>query len=64
MSDHITFLAEQLLPQFIPKDPEQTTLSFQFTMVPNTTYRVNYIKKQEKGKTVWAFTGYEMMSPL
>jgi hypothetical protein len=62
MADHITFLADQLLPQFIPKDATQTTLTFQFTMVPNTTYRVNYTKKQEKGKTVWTLTGYEEVS--
>jgi hypothetical protein len=59
MSDHISYLADQLLPQFIPKDAAATQLSFQFTMVPNKTYRVSYTKKQEKGKAVWAFTGYE-----
>ncbi|MEO6523924.1 MAG: hypothetical protein ABIN91_19730 [Mucilaginibacter sp.] len=59
MADHISFLAEQLLPQFIPKDPAATQLSFQFTMVPNKTYRVSYTKKQG----VWAFTGYEEIAP-
>jgi hypothetical protein len=59
MSDHIQFLADQLLPQFIPKDAAATTLNFQFTMVPNNTYRVSYTKTTEKGKTVWTFTGYE-----
>jgi hypothetical protein len=63
MPDHITFLADQLLPQFIPKDAGATELSFQFTMVPNTTYRVNYVKKMEKSKPVWTLTGYEEVNP-
>lgn len=61
MSDHITFLADQLLPQFIPKDAAATTLSFQFTMVPKITYRVSYNKTQVKGKDVWTFAGYEVV---
>lgn len=60
--DHITFLAEQLLPQFIPKDINQTLLSFQFTMVPNQTYRVSFIKKDIKGKVVWVLDGYETVT--
>ncbi|RKR84890.1 hypothetical protein BDD43_5143 [Mucilaginibacter gracilis] len=63
MSNPIAFLADQLLPGFIPKDAAATTLTFQFTMVPNTTYRVNYVKTQEKGKAVWTFTGYELVEP-
>ena len=56
--DHIAFLAEQLLPQFIPKDAE-TTLSFQFTMVPKKTYRVRFDKTTVKGKVTWVLVGYE-----
>jgi repressor of nif and glnA expression len=57
--DHIAFLAEQLLPQFIPKDTAETTLSFQFTMVPNKTYRVSFDKTTVKGKVVWVLVRYE-----
>jgi hypothetical protein len=58
-SDQIEFIAMQLLPQFIPKDAEATTLTFQFTMVPNATYRVNFVKKVSSGKPNWQLTGYE-----
>jgi hypothetical protein len=57
--DHIQYLADQLLPRFIPKNPAVTTFSFQFTVAPAATYSVSYVKKVEKGKEVWVFTGYE-----
>lgn len=56
---HIELIAGQLLPQFIPKTEAETTLSFQFTIAPNNTYRVNYVKKQGKAKAVWELVGYE-----
>ena len=56
---HIELIAAQLLPQFIPKDETETSLSFQFTIAPNTTYRVNYGKKVIKGKAFWELVGYE-----
>jgi hypothetical protein len=56
---HIAIIARQLLPGFIPKSEAETTLSFQFTIAPNNTYRVNYVKKQVKGKAVWELVGYE-----
>jgi len=56
---HITIIAGQLLPRFIPKNEAETTLSFQFTIAPDNTYRVNYVKKQVKGKAVWELVGYE-----
>lgn len=63
MCAHIQIIADQLLPQFIPKDKTATTLIFQFTMVPNITYRVSYNKTTVKGKDVWAFEGYEEVDP-
>ena len=57
--EQIEFIAGQLLPQFTPKDNQTDTLTFQFTMVPNKTYRVNYAKQTESGKPVWKFLGYE-----
>ncbi|WP_448702758.1 hypothetical protein ACFGVR_10430 [Mucilaginibacter sp. AW1-3] len=60
---HVEMIAGQLLPQFIPKDETETSLSFQFTIAPSSTYRVNYVKKQVKGNAVWELTGYEEISP-
>lgn len=56
---HIEMIAMQLLPQFIPKSDTETTLSFQFTLAPSNTYRVNFVKKQVKGKTDWQLLSYE-----
>jgi len=56
---HVEIIAGQLLPRFIPKNPNETSLAFQFTIAPNSTYRVNYVKKQVKGKADWVLTGYE-----
>lgn len=56
---HVEIIAGQLLPRFIPKNEKETVLSFQFTIAPSSTYRVNYVKKQVKGKVVWELTGYE-----
>jgi hypothetical protein len=47
---HIALIAEQLLPKFIPKGENESSLTFQFTIAPNNTYRVNYVKKQVKGQ--------------
>jgi len=60
-TDHIEFLAEQLLPQFIPKDAAVTTLSFQFTIAPDATYRVSFVKKITRGKENWELVGYEVV---
>jgi len=56
---HIELLAGQLLPRFIPKNENETTLSFQFTVAPNDTYRVTYAKTAVKGKMLWQLTGCE-----
>ncbi|MBW4889849.1 hypothetical protein KXQ82_08985 [Mucilaginibacter sp. HMF5004] len=62
-ADQVEFIAVQLLPQFIPKDDKAVTLTFQFTMVPNTTYRVNFVKKVSGGKADWQLSGYEEVVP-
>ncbi|OCX52683.1 hypothetical protein BEL04_14650 [Mucilaginibacter sp. PPCGB 2223] len=56
---HIGLIAGQLLPKFIPKNENETTLTFQFTVAPSSTYRVNYHKTQVKGKAVWQLVGCE-----
>jgi hypothetical protein len=61
---HVELIANQLLPQFIPKGENETTLSFQFTIAPNTTYRANYAKKAVKGKAVWELVGCEEVEGL
>ena len=62
-ADQVAFIAHQLLPQFIPKDAGATLLTFQFTLAPNTTYKVNFVKKIDGGKTVWELSGYEELIP-
>lgn len=58
----IELMADQILPRFIPKDKNQTTLTFQFTQVPRTTYRVNYVKKEVKGVSYWKFVDFEIVN--
>jgi tartrate dehydratase alpha subunit/fumarate hydratase class I-like protein len=62
-ADMVGVIAEQLLPQFIPKDANATEVSFQFTMVPNNTYRVTFVKKGAGSKQVWDLAGYEEVIP-
>lgn len=57
--DDIAFLAGQLLPRFIPKNAAATTLSFQFTIAPSTTYRVNFEKNGTDKKGDWKLLSYE-----
>ena len=56
---HVELLAGQLLPRFIPKNENETSLTFQFTVAPSNTYRVSYVKTSVKGKMLWQLTGYE-----
>jgi len=56
---HIELLAGQLLPRFIPKNENETILTFQFTVAPSNTYRVTYAKTPVKGKMLWRLTGCE-----
>jgi len=58
-AEDIEFLAGQLLPQFIPKDSSAMSFSFQFTIAPVTTYRVDFAKTTTKGKDSWKLIGYE-----
>ena len=59
---HVEFLAKQLLPRFIPKDDKVKTLTFQFTVAPDTTYRVNFAKRITAGKIVWELLDYEELA--
>ena len=57
-AQQIQLIADSLLPTFIPKDPNQITLSFHFTIAPGKTYKVNYEKKVTKGSADWIFINY------
>ncbi len=50
--EQIKMIAETLLPGFLPKDPSTATLSFHFTVPPNQSYKVYYMKN---AKTKWEF---------
>lgn len=52
----IKLIADTLLPGFIPKDPNENTLTFHFTIPPSKSYKVNYEKSTKK---VWEFIGFE-----
>lgn len=54
--EHIKMIAETLLPGFIPKDEEETELSFHFTVPPNQSFKVWYTKDKKSG---WNFLRYE-----
>lgn len=52
MDDRIQHIADTLLDSFLPKNEEEKTLSFHFTIPPNSSYKV-YYEKSIKGK--WEF---------
>jgi hypothetical protein len=52
----IKLIADTLLPGFIPKNPEETELSFHFTIPPQKSYKVYY---QKNNKNVWTFIRFE-----
>lgn len=52
----IKLIADTLLPGFIPKDLNETELSFHFTIPPKSTYKVHY---QRSGKNDWTFVSFE-----
>ena len=54
----IQLIADTLLPTFIPKDQNQTSLSFHFTIAPGKTYKVNYEKRGVKGTSEWTFVDH------
>lgn len=52
-------VADTLLPGFLPKDPNETTLVFHFTLPPNESYKVEYLKS---AKNVWEFSKSEKVT--
>jgi len=56
LNQQIEAIANTLLPSFIPKDNKETTLSFHFTLPPDSSYKV-FFEKDAKAK--WQFIRYE-----
>lgn len=54
--EKIEAIANTLLPSFIPKDKEAKEFSFNFTLPPNSSYKV-FFKKDDKAN--WQFAGFE-----
>lgn len=52
----IKLIADTLLPGFIPKDQNESELTFHFTIPPNKSYKVYY---QKDKKNEWTFISYE-----
>ena len=55
--EQIEATANSIVSHFIPKNLEETTLSFHFTIPPSSNYKVRY-EKDAKGN--WNFVGYEV----
>ena len=55
--EQIEATADSIMNHFIPKNPEEKTLSFHFTIPPSSNYKVNY-EKNTKGE--WSFIGFEV----
>ncbi len=54
--EQIEAIANTLLPSFIPKDVQETNLSFHFTLPPDNSYKV-FFEKDVKAK--WQFIRFE-----
>lgn len=54
--EQIKMIAETLLPGFVPKDHTETDLSFQFTVPPNSSYKVWYSRNKQ---LIWEFKKFE-----
>lgn len=54
--EKIEAIANTLLPSFIPKDKEETELTFHFTLPPNSSYKVSFRKDS---KANWQYQGFE-----
>lgn len=52
----IKMIADTLLSGFLPKDPNEKTLVFHFTLPPDANYKVSYLKSV---KNEWEFSGFE-----
>ena len=55
-AEQIQIIADTLLPGFIPKNPEETELTFHFTLPLAKNYKVWY-KKTDKSE--WKFVRFE-----
>ena len=56
--DQIEEIANSIVSDFIPKDPEEVALTFNFTIPPNKNFKVWY-SKDERG--LWKFIDYEWL---
>lgn len=59
--EQVEATANSIMKHFIPKDPNETTLSFHFTIPPAYNYKVNY-EKDAKG--TWSLIGFESDNSL
>ncbi|MGN7205718.1 hypothetical protein ACTHQF_15710 [Pedobacter sp. SAFR-022] len=53
--EQIKNIADALLSSFLPKDSNETELTFHFTIPPSQSYKVWYKRK----KAVWEFIKFE-----
>lgn len=58
--EQVAATADAIVNHFIPKNPEETKLSFHFTIPPSSNYKVSY-EKDAKGN--WNFSSYESDEP-
>jgi len=56
LKDQIEAIANTLLPSFIPKDVKETTLSFHFTLPPDSSYKVFF---EKDAKANWQYLRFE-----
>ena len=54
--EQVEATANSIVKHFIPKNPDETSLSFHFTIPPSSNYKVNY-ERDKKG--AWIFIGFE-----
>jgi len=54
--EKIEAIANTLLPSFIPKNKEETTLCFHFTLPPDSSYKVFF---EKDNKANWQYKGFE-----
>lgn len=54
--EQIEAMASSIMEHFIPKNPDETILTFHFTIPPSHNYKVKY-EKDAKG--VWNFIDFE-----
>jgi len=55
--EQIEATANSIVSHFIPKNPDETKLSFHFTIPPYSNYKVSY-ERDSKGN--WNFVAYEL----